>query len=98
MEAVCEIVADLPGAIVTGLPALATSQWIESVQATVNVLVPVLVTVTPRTWFGPPTVSVYMTEDGETLKPLVEVDCVMVNVTGTVLAVIPVAERVTVAL
>lgn len=74
VEAVCEIVADPPGAIVTVLPELATSQLIGSVQVTVNVLVPVLVMVTPRTWFGPPTVPVYMTEDGETLKLLVAQD------------------------
>ena len=98
MEAVCEIVADPAGAIVTVLPEVATSQLIESDQVTVNVLVPVLVTVTPSTWFGPPTVPVYASEAGETLKPLVEVDCVMVSVTGSVLVVAPVAATVMVAL
>ena len=53
---------------------------------------------TPSTWFGPPTVPMYASEAGDTLKPLAEVDCVMVKVTGTVLAVAPVAERVTVVL
>ena len=58
MEAVCEIVADPPDAIVTVSPDEATSQLIGSVQVTVKVLVPVLVIVTPSTWFGPPTVPV----------------------------------------
>jgi hypothetical protein len=40
---------------------------------------------------------VYPSEDGETLKPLVEVDGVMVSVTRIVLAVAPGAETVTVA-
>ena len=96
MEAVCEIVADPPGAIVTVSPEVATSQLIGSVQVTVNGLVPVLVIVTPSTWFGPPTVPVYASEAGATLKPLVEVACVMVRVTGSVLAVTPGADTVTV--
>jgi hypothetical protein len=49
VEAVCEIVPDPPGAIATVSPEVATSQLIGSVQVTVNVLVPVLVTVTPST-------------------------------------------------
>jgi hypothetical protein len=57
-EAVCVIVAEPPGGIVTVSPDVATSQWIGSFQVTVNELVPVLVTVTPRAWFGPPTVVV----------------------------------------
>ncbi len=96
VEAVCEIVADPPGAIVTVSPEVATSQLIGSAQVAVNVLVPVLVIVTPSTWFGPPTVPVYASEAGDTLKPLVEVDCVMVSVTESVLVVAPVADTVTV--
>ena len=72
MEAVCEIVADPPGAIVTMSPEVATSQLIGSVQVTVNVLVPVLMIVTLSTWFGPPTVPVYANEAGEILKPVVD--------------------------
>src|SRR5437016_4740766 len=68
-EAVCVIVADPPGGIVTVSPDVATSQLIGSFQVTVNVLVPVFVTVTPRAWFGPPTVVVYVSEAGETLTP-----------------------------
>jgi hypothetical protein len=93
---VCEIVADPPGTIVTVSPEVATSQLIGSVQVTVIGLVPVLVIVTPSTWFGPPTVPVYASEVGETLKPLVGVDCVMVSVTGSALAVVPGADMVTV--
>jgi hypothetical protein len=51
-------VAEPPGGIVTVSPDVATSQWIESFQVTVNELDPVLVTVMPCTWFGPPTVVV----------------------------------------
>jgi hypothetical protein len=47
---------------------------IESAQVTVSAVDPVLVTLTLPGWFGPPTVPVYMTEDGETLKPLVAQD------------------------
>ena len=68
------MLADPPGGIVTVSPDVATSQLIGSLQVTVNVLVPVLVTVTPSAWFGPPTVPVYASVDGETLKPLVGVD------------------------
>ena len=96
MEAVCEMVADPPGAIVTVSPDVATSQLIGSDQVTVNVLVPVFVIVTPRTWFGPLTVPVYASEVGKTLKPFVEAACVMVSVTGSVLAVAPGADTVTV--
>lgn len=96
MEAVCEIVADPPGGIVTVLPDEATSQLSGSVQVTVKVLVPVLVTATPSTWFGPPTVPVYASEAGKTLKPLVEVVGVIVSVTGSVLVVAPGADTVTV--
>jgi hypothetical protein len=39
---------------------------------------------------------VYASEAGETLKPPVEVDCVMVSVTGSILAVAPGADTVTV--
>jgi hypothetical protein len=72
-EAVCVMVADPPGGIVTVSPDVATSQLIGSFQVTVSVLVPVLVMVTPRAWFGPPTVVVYAIEGGETLMPLVDV-------------------------
>ena len=84
----CEIVADPPGAIVTVSPEVAMSQLIESNQVTVNMLVPVLVRVTPSTLFGPPTVPVYASEGGEALKPLVEVDCVMDRVTGRIVLLI----------
>jgi hypothetical protein len=52
------MVAEPPGGIVTVSPDVATSQWIGSFQVTVNEVVPVLVTVTPRAWFGPPTLVV----------------------------------------
>ena len=51
---------------------------------------------TPRIWFGPPTVPVYAREVDETLKPFVVVAYVMVSVTGSVLAVAPGADTVTV--
>jgi hypothetical protein len=62
---------------------------------TVRVVLPVLVMMTPRSWFGPPTVPVKAIVGGERLKPLVEVDCAMVNVTGSVLAVAPGADTAT---
>ena len=72
-EAVCVMVADPPGGIVTVFPDVPPIQLIESAQVTVNVLVPVLVTVTVSAWLGPPTVPVYASEGGETLTPLVDV-------------------------
>jgi hypothetical protein len=62
-------VADPPGGIVTVSPDVATSQLIGSFQWTVNVLVPVLMMVTPSDWFGPPTFVVYVSEGGETVTP-----------------------------
>jgi hypothetical protein len=72
-NAECVIVADLPASIVTVFPDVPPIQLIESAQVTVNVLVPVLVTVTVSAWLGPPTVPVYAREGGETLMPLVDV-------------------------
>ena len=63
------MVADPPSGIVTVSPDVLRSQSIESCQVTVNVLFPVLVTVTPCVWLGPSTVPVYTKGDGETLKP-----------------------------
>ena len=73
---------------------MATSQLIESVHVTVTAVLPVFVTLTLPEPFGPPTVPVYTSEDGETLKLLVDavvggVDDVdvggaMINVTGMV--------------